>query len=167
MNTLKLGLLVPFVTLTAASLFTGCASNPPGDAQAPTPDSAAPACSLIGCEDALQIRLDALRWGAGEYTFKFDVDGASSECNASVPWACSQDCAAPGIAFYGCTEGKAIEGVRISGSPKRVSLTIQRDGTSVANKVFEPDYQHVQPNGPQCEPICHQATENLSVIVLR
>lgn len=170
MNTLKLGLIVPLLALAAGSLSMGCASTPPGDAQSPAPGSTEPACSLIGCEDSLQIRLDAQRWEAGNYTFQFDVDGEASECSGSVPWVCSQDCATTGIAFYGCTQeagGSTFEGIRISGSPKRVSLTIQRDGATVASKVFEPEYRHVQPNGPQCEPICHQATENLSVVVLR
>jgi hypothetical protein len=60
-----------------------------------------------------------------------------------------------------CTPtGRFEEIVIVNGTPAEVVVAL-RDGDTVTDeRRFEPDYETMQPNGPECGPICHQASDH-------
>jgi hypothetical protein len=54
--------------------------------------------------------------------------------------------------------GRFLEGITISGRPAQVRVRITVDDVVVLDRTLEPAYAATQPNGPGCEPICHQAS---------
>jgi hypothetical protein len=95
------------------------------------------ACTMIGCDDGWSVEV------VGElpatYVVRARVDGevvASRECSPANP--CAGAVFLPGI------------------SAAEAELEIVGDGVDLRWTV-RPEYQVVQPNGPNCPPICQQA----------
>ena len=57
------------------------------------------------------------------------------------------------------TDGTRLtQRITVEGAPQSVEVQESIDGTSVFDKTVSPAYQTSQPNGPNCAPICRQAT---------
>ena len=131
------------------------------------------ACTEIGCQDGLLIRVTPTSgWPAGQYVITTQVDDATIVCTGTLPLPA---CGTPGLTCdgegvqvteSGCALGPeehAFGDVMLATQPESVSLTIERDGTQVADGSWTPDYETVQPNGPECEPTCTFAAVELAV----
>ncbi len=51
----------------------------------------------------------------------------------------------------------------VEGTPKELTIQLTRDGTSIVSRTVSPKYQRLQPNGPDCEPVCNRAEESITV----
>lgn len=139
------------------------------------------ACTQIGCVNGLNMHLPMnMQWPAGQYTFTVTTEKGVMSCQGSLPLPpCNDDddedypagslrctdkrlvvmesgCALPADAH---SFGPLIQ---IEDSPAQVHLVITRDNIVVADQSFAPQYNTSQPNGPQCGPVCHSASVNVT-----
>ncbi len=54
-----------------------------------------------------------------------------------------------------------LAGIDIDTAPAQVRIVVRRDGVEVSAQELAPKYTDSRPNGPQCEPVCHQASAEL------
>ena len=144
-------------------------------------------CTLRGCEDSVFTVLPPdLRAPAGNETITVTADGVIMTCtfdvspdagnygeatqpqcssgltvNVDVGSACTLH---PDAAFeVTCLQalGAVTEEITVTGAPKEVRIQQVVGGTVLFDQTVQPTYQTVQPNGPGCAPICHQANTPL------
>jgi len=152
----------------------GCTRT--GSEELPSPTGEDRACTQIGCVNGFRISLDpGSDMAAGAYRFEVDIDGALTTCEGNLPLAaceagpsitCSSD--AVSIGESGCAMEPASQGfgeVLFANprNPKAVKLTVSRDGEVIGAGEFTPEYERVQPNGPDCEPTCEYAEATLEL----
>lgn len=133
------------------------------------------ACTEIGCQDQVSLSVRRADGAPPGLAVSLDLDGRQVECaapQAGASTACGTDVSLEVRELLSCTEertqdarilrcvptGKFEEVISIQGTPARVRVTVQADGT-LTERTFEPQYKTVQPNGPDCEPTCRQWSE--------
>lgn len=140
------------------------------------PNEPPPACTLIGCEDGLRVTLQPdSGWPAGDYRFFITADGARTTCRGALPLPpCASGralaCEPAGVVTIvesGCALPASAHGfAQIAFDPPLqpglVDIAIERtsdegDVVVVAEAHLTPDFRSVQPNGPDCPPVCTQA----------
>lgn len=161
------GLLLLATTLA----LSGCAPGSDGSSDGIATAPAGRACTQIGCQDGLVIRvLPAEAWPHGEYRFDIEQDGARVVCTGTLPLpscdrrALACDAAEPVITESGCAlepAAHAFGDVMFATTPAEVAVVVTRDGKQVGAGRWRPVYQTIQPNGPGCEPICTNAAVEL------
>lgn len=155
------------VWLTALLATTGCealGSDPPGGA----------ACTLIGCQDGLQVQLQRSGpWPAGDYTAQVTLDNQPPvSCTVSLPFAsvtASATCSSTDVQLQTAgqalaTDQHALTGLWIRTTPAKVRLVLQHNAVTLLDQTLQPTYQTSRPNGPDCEPECTQATASVAVL---
>jgi hypothetical protein len=129
-------------------------------------------CTLVGCSDSLTIEVvlgPATQRGGG-WIVETTLDGRTTSCTIDVTTDSSDlivdtttDCPSLTI-FEGDTSQDLVVAFAFEGSaPASASIKLTRDGTEVLSDTVSPSYVVSQPNGPDCEPTCRQATERLSL----
>jgi hypothetical protein len=163
-------------TLLATIINFGCKGIP----------GAAKACTLIGCEDAFNATVTNGPSGfpVGPHQIDVTADGVTISCTFTFPLpkladgadsgpqcppglmvsvgpavACTQFQPGPGAVGERCDPiaGKTTEMLDVSGTPARVRVRQTTNGVVVLDESVTPVYASNQPNGPGCDPICHQA----------
>ena len=96
-------------------------------------------CSLIGCINGVRIT-----WSGrtGDERVVLIADGARHEitCPTNTP-----------------TLSCDLDGVRFEGQPQTLQVEVTTPA-GVRTGTFSPTYQTSTPNGPDCGPVCYQAT---------
>jgi len=103
----------------------------------------AQACTLIGCTDGLTLELIGSH--PSEFTLEIRVSRSATiviECNATSP--CESSIFLPDF------------------TPGSVEVAVT-SGTASSTQTFTPEYAELQPNGPECGPICLQAIIRVDV----
>ncbi|MEZ4381251.1 MAG: hypothetical protein R3A79_07870 [Nannocystaceae bacterium] len=132
-------------------------------------------CTQIGCMSGLRIGLEpSAAMPAGAYTFDVELDGVTTTCEGALPLkaceagpsvTCSTDAVV--IEASGCAMGpehQSFSGVLLDGQhPQRVKLTIRRDGATIGEADFTPEYVRTTPNGPDCPPVCEQGKATVTL----
>ena len=154
------------VWLAALAATTGCEAfgvDPPGGA----------ACTLIGCQDGLQVQLQRSGpWPAGEYTLQVMLDDQPAvSCAVSLPFASvttAATCSSADVQLQ--TSGQALSAdqhaltaVWIRSTPAKARLVLQHNTATLLDQTLQPTYQTSRPNGPDCKPECTQATASVAV----
>ncbi|MEZ4229086.1 MAG: hypothetical protein R3B89_07985 [Polyangiaceae bacterium] len=170
-----------FGAVALLPLAVACASGNPSPAHPgngsdgpPNPPMEGQICTEIGCVDGFRVDVKKDQWEAGEYSFHIEADGNVSDCTGSLPLkpcesGSSISCTGSQgftIAEVGCAMAPAQQAfgeIHFEGAPKQVTISISRDGSELIKQVFEPVYTESQPNGPGCEPICHQASASVTI----
>jgi hypothetical protein len=118
---------------------------------------------------------------AGMQTLTVTADGATTTCSFTLPLASgsgSPSCptgpavqitqamscvstGTPGYMSQTCTPiaGKFSEVVTLSGMPAAVHVTVAVGGTTYLDDALTPAYKTSRPNGPNCDPICSQGSD--------
>jgi hypothetical protein len=166
------------VLATGVVLLAACSSGVPG--------SGTHACTLIGCQDQFTATAQDANGSlpSGMHTIQVTADGATLSCSFTLPLAnlpgggtagidCPiglhvqvlqpSTCIATGTPNYKtqtCTPvaGKLNEIIVITGKPTTVHVTETVDGATFLDETATPAYKTSQPNGPDCDPICSQAS---------
>lgn len=160
----------------------GAGSSPgsPGTSPSPAPTDPGRLCTDIGCTDGVDITFLAQRWKLGAYRFHLDTGDHVVDCTGKLPLApCSSG---PSVRCVDGKTGKAVtsvtigesgcalganaqgfSGLHIGATPATVTLQITRDDVTVGADVFAVKYQTTQPNGPECEPVCRQASRSVRI----
>jgi hypothetical protein len=132
-------------------------------------------CTEIGCVDGLQLELAPSEgWPAGHYIFSIEADGAMQTCTGDLPLPPCQNGSAlscqgaslASIGESGCALAPSAHGfanIGFQSMPMHVVVRIERDGMAIADRDLSPTYVTSQPNGPDCEPICHNASAQVAV----
>jgi hypothetical protein len=53
--------------------------------------------------------------------------------------------------------------VWLEGTPATADVVLARDGTGLIDESVSFEYNASRPNGPECDPLCHQAAYELDV----
>lgn len=131
-------------------------------------------CTEIGCVDGLVISFGrGVEWAPGTYVFSIDADGVEQTCKGMLPLP---PCASGGaltctgnvatIGESGCALPASQHGfadIQLRSGPSKVTLRIERDGVVLADETLVPTYRTSQPNGPNCDPICRQASATIAL----
>jgi hypothetical protein len=118
-------------------------------------------CTLMGCSDALSVVLspqEPLADGAWEVEVSAE-DGSSELCAFEMEGGAvtSGDCMASG------TEGSSevqVDFVVVEGD---LAVEVRHEGEVVHTEEVSPVYEEMQPNGPECGPICRRAAVEIAL----
>lgn len=137
------------------------------------------ACTEIGCQDGFILMLSPSDgWPQGAYEFALETEAGKTTCKGSIPLPpCGQSgltCATtpdrgeknPRVAISGCALDGASQSfpqIDFPDGPAQVNVRIAKDGTTLVNQVFTPQYTTSSPNGPQCGPVCRQSSASMNV----
>ncbi|MGQ0562096.1 MAG: hypothetical protein ACT443_09505 [Gemmatimonadota bacterium] len=94
------------------------------------------ACTLIGCENGLFVVLSGVQ--------QQDVT-VSVSSGGQV------------IHSFTCRAGQECRGFAMNQTPDQVTVRVTRNGEATSRD-FTPAYRLNRPNGPDCPPVCKQAT---------
>lgn len=126
-------------------------------------------CTLVGCNDGFSVTAlasEGLRDGSYEVQLMLDDEAVtcahpqlvaapqqSGTCTAASVRSSVviHNGGAPG------TEGANALAISITGTPSQVVLRVLHDGQLIGEANYEPSYQTIMPNGPECGPICNTA----------
>jgi hypothetical protein len=143
-------------------------------------------CTEMGCVDqaALMIVSQTGLWADGTYSLAITFDDASYTCSFEAPSEAGEagnwqplDCAPELSAFLApvvkCSEHQSGQSqtqtcapvahqfylqATLPGRPKTLAVTLARDDTPLLDDASDLAYKVAQPNGPECEPTCSQAS---------
>lgn len=165
---MRYGMLWLATAICVANLGCAAKSSVPGDDETTTPPDG---CTEIGCQDGLIVRVTPMEaWPHGEYRFDIEVDGEAISCTGSLPLpecgTSGHTCDGTGLVLTesGCAldpSQHAFGDIMFSSTPSSVSIDVELDEQAVGSGSWTPEYQTVQPNGPDCEPTCTNAAVDL------
>ncbi|NUP08593.1 MAG: hypothetical protein HOW73_21300 [Polyangiaceae bacterium] len=150
---------------TATAEPTATATSVPTSA----PTSAPKMCTKMGCMDGLTIDIDPGKGGTpkGSYTIEVDADGKKATCQIKLPYQgcergpatkCSGDVKVE-VMESGCdkpAKEHTFGPLKFMSAPATVKVVIKKDNKPFAESTVTPDYKTLQPNGPDCDPVCKQ-----------
>jgi hypothetical protein len=175
-----------FVGCIAFVACSGLTSGPSGLG------SGTQSCTEVGCQDMASVMLRTAdnTWPEGLYELIVRADDIESRCSLRLPDQTPQTgqstnviCGTSGVAFAlqqdttcesGCdggvcwnrctpVAGSFYQRVSVQGAPARLQITLSRDSAALVTTDLAPTYQETRPNGPNCEPVCRQASIDLAV----
>lgn len=136
-----------------------------GDPGSVIPEDTA-VCTEIGCVDG--VALDFSLHEPGDYEITAVAGGETVACTASLPFTGSESCTGPGFVNISGTElpadEQSLEGMWLETiDALDVHLTIVRSGTTVYDQVLPVTYETFAPNGPDCDPVCENASIDIDL----
>jgi hypothetical protein len=128
-------------------------------------------CTDVGCQDGLSVRFERDSFEPGVYAVEIDLHGEFIHCQATIPLEsdASDGCDDPRAMLYLSGSMLAVEEQRVEGFVMEgtdigaMAVTVTLDGIEIGYAAFEPDYQELQPNGPECEPTCLYAEREIEL----
>lgn len=168
-------MLSAMFTRTAAALVLLVCSCTKGQSGPDEPPGGGKMCTQIGCIDGLDVDVaKASPWAAGAYTFAFTLDGEKVTCSGALPLKPCE--AGPSIScdvqdkVQIMESGCALEpsahgwaGIHVPRAVQKFEVVIALDGKELINFGVAPTYKKSQPNGPDCEPVCTNASARLEL----
>lgn len=143
--------------LTASLLLAGAVWIPAG--------CSFPSCTEIGCYSYVRANFTkSSGWADGRWEISLQSGGTtvgSCEIDLPAPPNAEGDCTGDLLLKIG-TDRQAIERASSQrdfsdNTPSEFTVRLERDGQQVAQQTFSPEFDRLQPNGPGCSPVCHQA----------
>jgi hypothetical protein len=148
-------------------------------------------CTHIGCLDGVTLELKPVEAGfaGGQYTLELLADRERAACSFAIPdslpqpgSATSIDCD-PGLGAFiqqvaVCTETRTADAIsqscrplpgrhtlsaQLQATPRSLEVRLVRDGATLIEHALTPTYETSHPNGPDCDPACHQASITLDL----
>jgi hypothetical protein len=124
-------------------------------------------CTEIGCSDGFDGRFSPEFTEPGDYEFILEIDGVTSTCAYSLPLDDSGSC--DGV-LQVVRSGSALPASEHSLPSFSIfevgfaefTLTVTRDGVEEASWTESPEWEVLQPNGPECGPTCEVAGVTLT-----
>jgi len=143
--------------LIIALFAAACGGTPPVEGQMET-------CDELTCIDGVEVFFDAPAWPDGTYEVLVEIDDlAPVACTVQVPSrdlevACNTHVWV-GIDDFGAPWGIHLDGTEV----EWLGVHVSRDGTTVAETDFRPDYWNIRPNGDGCTEACQYATQTVGL----
>jgi len=128
-------------------------------------------CTGIGCVDGLEVFFSRASYEPGVYTVDIDLHGELIHCQATIPLDSdtSDGCTDARVSLFLSgsmleVSEQSIDGFFLdSADTGAVAVTVSLDDAQIGYAAFEPDYQTLQPNGPECEPTCTYASRDITL----
>lgn len=152
---------------------------PPADLVAACPEAASfsrtgrDECTTIGCQSGFSLRVSpSSGWSPGQYRFALAIDGRDVACEGALPLkSCNEPsfhCDADGVRLgeSGCALEPTQHGlasIQFEGFPRTLAIRVLRDDVELTSVELTPVYKASQPNGPGCDPICCNASDDLTL----
>ena len=138
-------------------------------------------CATRGCQDGFtaSVRSTDGSFPSGTHRIEVLVDVASLSCTFTFPLAttvlptcptgltvsvgpaenCTETVTDTGCS-YRCDPipGQFVETIGLSGTPGQVHAWQYVDDVAILDAAAAPSYDESRPNGPECEPVCRQAS---------
>jgi hypothetical protein len=132
----------------------------------------------MGCAEGLVVSFGpTAKWRPGTYVFSIYADGVEQTCKGVLPLppcdsgrglSCTANVAT--VSESGCALPASQHGfsdIYFRSGPSKVTLRVERDGDAVlADETIVPTYRTSQPNGPNCGPVCRQASATVKLTEL-
>jgi hypothetical protein len=134
-------------------------------------------CTERGCGDSASVTVRREGGTIPPLAVVLDVDGRRVTCPAPIPGG-RQICddSRVSVTHYeqaDCTEtltmsgpsesckgnGRFAQRISLVGTPKRLVVTLSSESLATMERIFEPTYKALRPNGEGCEPLCQQWSE--------
>ena len=144
--------------LTASLLLAGAVWIPAG--------CSFPSCTEIGCYSYFRANFTkSSGWADGRWEISLRTGGTtvgSCEIDLPAPSASGRGDCSGDLLLRLRPDGQAIESATSQrdfsdNTPSEFTVRLERDGQQVAQQTFSPEFDRLQPNGPGCSPVCHQA----------
>ncbi|MCP4675275.1 MAG: hypothetical protein GY854_07175 [Deltaproteobacteria bacterium] len=125
-------------------------------------------CQEMGCFDRLDIsiaRRDGDVFPSGNYTFILAPQGGDTiEVPCTLTDKSLDDCQGDVGAVEVLSRDSAGElGVRLDFAPSSIVVQLKYEDQSFDTQTISPNYTTLTPNGPECDPVCFQATVSIEV----
>ncbi len=135
------------------------------------PDEEGLDCTSMGCVDGLEVFFSRAGYEPGVYTVDIDLHGELIHCQATIPLDsdASDGCTDPRASLFLSgsmldVSEQSVDGFFLDSSDaSAVAVTVSLDDAQIGYAAFEPDYQTLQPNGPECEPTCSYASRDITL----
>ena len=135
------------------------------------PEVESPDCTSIGCTDGLDVQFARDSFEPGVYTVELDLHGEFIHCQATIPLDSdpADGCDDPRVMLYLSGSMLAVEEQRVEGlfmdstDLGAIAVSVSFEAEEIGYAAFEPDYQQLQPNGPECEPTCLYAVREIEL----
>jgi len=168
------------VLITVATVLVASACGKDG------PFGGVKSCTLEGCQDQFHATVRSVDGSMlpGTHVLEVTADGITLTCTYKVPLeklpsgqtalpqcpaglsvSIGQDCVSETSQFDGGVSitckpipNGFFEVITLTGKPAQIHLRLTVEGVVALDKTEAPTYATLQPNGPGCDPICHQAS---------
>lgn len=164
----------PTVTADPSTPSTTDTATAPPDANPPQK-----ICTMIGCESGLVVDLPGAKAGTnpftkGTYTIEVASAGSVTKCEVKLPLAacdkgpsvkCTGDVKVQ-VTESGCAlpaDAHSLGPLRFPDAPAELEILVKKDKKLIGEGKLKPTYKTAQPNGPDCDPICNQASETIRI----
>jgi hypothetical protein len=142
-------------------------------------------CTEIGCVDGFSatVRRADGSFPSGAHRVEILADGVTHTCTFNFPLevlpsggTATPTCSGGGVSVapaVTCSEirtdqyasqkcdpipGQFVETIRLPGTPAQVHVWQYVDDAAILDAAGAPSYAETRPNGPECEPVCRQAS---------
>jgi hypothetical protein len=142
-------------------------------------------CTEIGCGNHLSLTVSRAdgSFPSGVHQVDVTADGVTRSCTFTFAGSVVNP-ACPSGSFVSvnqattCTEtrtgnsvslrcdpipGQFVESVSVFGTPRELRIVQSVDGVVLLDQSLSPTYKLARPNGPDCEPVCQQASVALTL----
>ena len=147
--------------IAAVALLTGCNVLLVGSAS-PTPNTDMPVCTLIGCESQMVFELDGDLASGASYQVEACIDDRCEEATVDVPPAQAGAVPAGSAGAFVLDPQNDVVVFLLGEGDFRgthaVSLSVDDGSGEPVDLEGDVEFEHLQPNGAGCEPICWHAT---------
>lgn len=128
-----------------------------------------PGCGFASCSDRLNIYLhntDGKDFPEGQYSWELELSAGHLErARCDLSKVNGYSCDGSGVLSAMDQEKDGSFHLSMNSSPPRFRLSLQYNDIWIYGQSVAPDYYLVTPNGPDCDPICFQATTHLTLEV--
>ena len=123
--------------------------------------SSTKACSLIGCTDGFSANVGPGEIGSlpsGSHRLEVIVDSVILICAFQILLGTTAPTCSTGLNVLVAPAGQGVETITVAGTPGQVHAWQYADDVPILDAAAAPSYQESRPNGPDCEPVCRQAS---------
>jgi hypothetical protein len=153
----------PGAALLLAALLSGCWTE-----DGVPLDDGFGSCTEMGCDDRLEVeirRADGDAFVPGAYDFEVRTSGGGEHLLSCVLEAgglgdCEGDVGIVSPALLSSFHAFTLE---MLAAPTTLTVRVELEGEPLGEEQLTPDYTMVTPNGPDCDPICFQASVSIEV----
>jgi hypothetical protein len=118
-------------------------------------------CTLRGCTDGFSATVGSGEIGSlpnGTHRLEVIADAASLTCTFQIPLGTTAPACSTGLSVLVAPAGQGVETITVAGTPGQVHAWQYVDDVPILDAAAAPSYEENRPNGPECEPVCRQAS---------
>lgn len=120
-------------------------------------------CPTRGCYDGFSATVSAGAIGSlptGTHRIEVIADVASLTCTFRIPLGTTTapTCSTGLSVLVAPASGQVVETITVAGTPGQIHAWQYVDDVAILDAAAAPSYEEQRPNGPECDPVCRQAS---------